>query len=65
MSIVSAVKMAVEHGGIDGEWRGPWYIGERLATAHSANENFSLCSGHDARNDYYAMWHEQKKRQYD
>ena len=62
-SIVCAVTEAINAGDVDGEWRRGFY-GQARRNIYAANECFSMCSGNDARHDFYAMWYpENRKRQ--
>lgn len=56
MSIANAVKIAVVRGDVDGQWNHRRIVGEAVSVAHMKNENFAMCSGDDARTDFYAMW---------
>lgn len=56
MNIANAVKIAVARGYVDGQWNGDRLIGKAAADSHRSNESFAMCSGDDARTDYYAMW---------
>lgn len=55
-SISQAVKIAIARGKIDGQWMDAELLGDKNYSAHLSNENFALCSGNDARADFYAMW---------
>ena len=61
-TISQAVKLAVERGGVDSEWRSEENIGDDGAKHHRANECFALCSGDAARRDYYEMWTPQYRK---
>ncbi len=53
--IARAVSTSIAAGDVDGEWKQSGALSPRRQYAEMLSECYALCSGRDARNDYYAM----------